>query len=107
MHKRENVKWAPFNSVINGDEVLKEIKEKKEKRNKPILSEDQLEELERLVMESLADQCEIEIIFYKNNRFYKTSGIITAVDKIQKKLTINNNTSYYFSNILKIIRKST
>lgn len=106
MHDRNNIKWAPFNSVINGSEVLKEIQEEKSRKEKPVLSEDQLEELERTIWEVFNNQSVVEVIFFKKNHFNKTTGIITNVDTVQKKITINNKNSYYFSNIIKIIIKN-
>ncbi len=107
MHDRNNIKWAPFNSVINGQDVIKEINEEKSRINKPILSEDQLEELENIILEVLSNQSTIELIFYRNNHFYKVTGKITSVNTAQKKITINNQKSYYFANIIKIIIKNT
>lgn len=106
MHDRDNIKWAPFNSVINGSEVIKEIQNEKSRKEKPVLSEDQLAELERTLLEAFHNQSVVEVIFYKNNRFNKITGIITKVDTTQKKITINNKNSYYFSNIIKIIVKN-
>lgn len=107
MHDRNNIKWAPFNSVINGSDVLKEINEEKSRVTKPVLSEDQLEEIENKIFEAMANESTIELIFYKNNHFYKTTGKITNVSPAQKKITINHKNSYYFSNIIKIIIKNT
>lgn len=107
MHERDNIKWAPFNSVINGNDVIKELKEEKSRINKPTLSEDQIKELETIIIEAATDKSLVEIIFYKNNHLYKVTGIITNIDTIKKKITINNQNSYYFTNIIKIIRKNT
>lgn len=107
MHDRSNIKWAPFNSVINGNEVIKEIQEEKSRKEKPTLSEDQIEEIETTILEVFNNQSVVDVIFYKNNHFYKITGIITNVDTVQKKITINNKNSYYFSNIIKIIIKNT
>lgn len=106
MHDRNSIKWAPFNSVINGNEVIKEINQEKSRKEKPILSEDQLEELESSILEAFDNQSTVEVIFYKNNHFYKITGIITNVNKAQKKITINGKNSYYFANIIKIIIKN-
>lgn len=106
MHDRNKIKWAPFNSVINGSEVIKEIQEEKSRKEKPVLSEEQLEELENIIFEAFNSQSVIEVIFYKNNHFNKITGIITNIDTAKKKITINNKNSYYFSNIIKIIIKN-
>ncbi len=107
MPNRDSIKWAPFNSVINGDDVIKELKEEQNRINKPTLSEDQIRELETLILEVTTDKSLVEIIFYRHNHLYKVTGIITNIDPIQKKITINNQNSYYFKNIIKIIRKNT
>ncbi len=106
MHDRGKIKGTPINSVIDGNEVIKEIYEEKSRRDKPVLSEDQLEELESTILEVFNNQSVVEVIFYKNNHFNKIKGIITKVDTAQKKITINNKNSYYFANIIKIIVKN-
>ena len=106
MHDRGMIKWAPFASVINGNEVLREIEEEKTRIEKPILSEEQIENLEFDLIESYNNSNVVEVTFYKQYHIYKIKGIITKLDTATKKVIINNNKILLFSNIIGIIKKN-
>ena len=44
---RSKAKWAPFNAVVPGDEMIKDVLKKKNVVKMPILSDDQIAEIER------------------------------------------------------------
>lgn len=103
MHNRDNIRWAPFNSVINGNDVIKEIREEKSHFKKPILSEEQIADLEERIIISYNEQSEIDIIHYRQGKAYKLHGKVTKLDSNTKKITINYKNDIFFGNILKII----
>jgi hypothetical protein len=103
MNNRENIKWAPFNSVINGNQVLNELANNKNKITKPILSEEQIEVLEHKIIDSYTESSEITISYFKNNYINEVNGIITKLDPINKKIVINNKIILYFNNIINIL----
>ena len=107
MHDRGMIKWAPFASVINGNEVIREIEEEQTRIEKPILSEEQIENLEETLIEAYNNSNVVEVLFYKQYHMYKITGIITKLDGATKKITINNNKTLFFSNIIGIIKKNT
>ncbi|MBO5475882.1 MAG: YolD-like family protein [Bacilli bacterium] len=107
MNDRGMVKWAPFNSVINGKEVLEEIKFEKSKVTKPILSEEQIRELEEKIIETYSGNILISIYFYKNGRIDILSGRITKLDPVNKIIIIDNKAKIYFNNIINILEKNT
>ena len=45
MPNRNAIKWAPFNSVINGNYIMNTIVKEKSRIIKPTLSEEQINEL--------------------------------------------------------------
>lgn len=98
----EGKRWAPFNSVINGHSVLDEIHEEQTRFKKPILSEEQIYELEEKLILSYTEKTSIDIIFYRQQHAYKISGIVTKLDQASKKITINGKNILYFGNIIKI-----
>ncbi len=102
---RGMIKWAPFSAVVNGNELLSEIKEEKSRISKPILSEEQINELESIILEAFASHSTIEIIYYKDNHAYKITGIITKIEPITKKITLNNQKNIFFNNIIRITKK--
>lgn len=100
---RDNIRWAPFNSVINGNDVIKELKDEQSRFKKPVLSEEQINELEEQIMDSYFSKTKINIIYYKNEHAYKTQGIVTKINSATKNITINDKNTIYFGNILKIM----
>ena len=69
------IKWAPFNSVINGDKVLMSESSKKDIIMKPTLSEDQIEYfLDKLGLKEYSDifkELEDSFIESTQNSWYK------------------------------------
>lgn len=107
MHKREDVKWAPFNAVMNGENIVQEILNEKSKINKPSLSEEQVEELEKMILEAFYDKNEVVITYYLDGYLKIATGKIEKLDKITKKVTLNNHLELYFANIIQIHEKNT
>lgn len=98
-----NFKWMPFNSVINGNIIKKEINNEHKKINKPTLSEDQIEFLNDIIFESYTNHIKINIFIFKNNNIIKLNGYINNINKNMKYITLNN-THIYFNQILKITK---
>lgn len=107
MNDRGVIKWAPFNSVINGNEVLEEIKFEKSKITKPILSEEQVANLEEKIIIAYSGKVLISLYFYKNGYINIINGRITKLDSVNKIIIINNKTKIYFDNIIDILEKNT
>lgn len=100
MQDRNTIKWAPFNSVINGNNVINELAQEQNKISHPVLTEDKIESIEEYIIESFNSSTEINIKYYKNYQLYKVSGYITKIDPINKKIILNNDISLYFNNII-------
>ena len=102
MMERGMVKWAPFNSVINGNDVKKVLNDKKNKISKPNLSEEQIEEIENSIINAYSNKTSTTIIYYYSNKFIQINGIITKLDPINKRIFINGK-YLYFNNIVKFL----
>ena len=100
MQDRNAVKWAPFNSVINSQSVLKELSHEQNKISKPILTEDKIAKIEEYILESFASSIEIYIEYFKNYHIYRIQGYITKLDPLNKKIILNSEIPLYFSNII-------
>lgn len=103
MHDRKMIKWLPFNSVINSKILIKDIEYGKGKTAKPILSEEQIEKLESLIFEAFINHIEITITIYKGGYYDNLKGIITKIDKVNKKIMLNSKQNIYFCEIIKIL----
>ncbi len=102
MKKREEIRWAPFESVFSTKEIIKEIIEKKEKQPKPILSEDEFLDLEKKILEAIHTQEKVKITYYYNGRIYHKIGIISTILKNSFQILFQDKTSLYFEQILEI-----
>lgn len=107
MNDRGIVKWAPFNSVINGNQLLDEINYERNRISKPILSEEQIADLEENIIIAYSERSIINLYFYKNGCINIINGQITKLDPANKIITINNKTRIYFNNIIDILEKNT
>lgn len=107
MNDRGIVKWAPFNSVINGNQLLDEINYERNRISKPILSEEQIADLEENIITAYSERSIINLYFYKNGCINIINGQITKLDSANKIITINNKTRIYFNNIIDILEKNT
>ena len=101
MQNRGYIKWAPFNSLFNDQTLIKEINDKKEKIEKPILSDDQIEYLNEQIFEVYTNHIKINLFIYKNEKIIKLSGYINNININKKHITFNT-TNIYFNQIIKI-----
>lgn len=100
MNNRGEIKWAPFESLFQSEDVIKELERKKKKHDKPILSEDELAEIEKNVLFSYHTHSRIKVLYYYQGFNYQKQGIITAIDS--NKVFFQDHSSLYFEQILKV-----
>lgn len=98
-------KWMPFNSLFNGNEEKKKLGDNF-KKNKPILSDEQLEGIENKIIEAFTEQIPVTIIHFKKYDYMETNGFITKINSVKKNITIDNNETIYFINIIDILIKN-
>lgn len=102
MGKREMVKWQPFNAVAPGSFMINEVLQEKNKIKMPILSDDQKQLLQDKALDSFQNQDDVTIIYFKNGKLFKVTGIISNMLSQERKLVINGKVVIYFSQIVKI-----
>ena len=99
MNDRGMIKWQPFESLISSKEVVNSILKMKNEVNKPILSIDQLEKLNELILKSYYNQAKIVICYFKSNQIYKITGTIIEINPNMKIITLNNQIKLHISQI--------
>ena len=99
---RCKAKWAPYNAVAPGTEMVKEVLKKKNVVKMPILSDDQIKEIEDKIIYSLNNQAEITIKYFRQGRFYKRYGIVVNIDILKRKIALNDEYNLFFSQIIEI-----
>ncbi|XMB86469.1 YolD-like family protein [Mycoplasmatota bacterium WC44] len=90
MSDRGMMKWNSFNALIaHGSNIEKMMLERK-KIPKPILSYDQLEELNELISLALLDEREVEIVYYHLGYILIHEGLIKNVDLYKRELVFSD-----------------
>ncbi len=102
MLDRGMIKWQPFDSLISSKEVINSILVEKNKINKPILSMDQMEDLNQKIYESYYNQSLVIIKYFQDNNINQIKGKITAINQTTKIILINQSLKLHISQILQI-----
>lgn len=94
------IKWAPFDALVGYQGLLSELRYKLGKRDKPLLSDDQYEELNRKLNFVYHHQIEI-IVEYYHDGYTKTSyGKIKHLDFVHKQIILSTYEKISSSSIL-------
>ena len=102
MIDRGIIKWHPFDSCYSSEKILKDINNKKNRKILPILSEDQLHNLEEKIIDAYHLNDFINIEYFYNGRIININGKISSINLQDKKIYINNNI-IYFKQIINIL----
>lgn len=102
MHDRGEIKWAPFNSVINGKYLMKNIEKEKSKIPKPLLSDEQIENIENIIKEAYINKVLIEFTIYKGGFIKQIKGLINNIEPSNKKILLENHKYIYFCEIINV-----
>lgn len=98
---RGMIKWQPFDSVISGKSIINSINQEKNKVNKPILSEEEIINLENKIIEAFYCKNKITIKYYTNGYIKTIEGKIKKIDHVSKIIYLNSIT-LLFNQILAI-----
>jgi hypothetical protein len=100
--ERGIIKWRPFDSVTNTKALLSAETERINIKKMPLLSDEQIEELEKQVLFAFYTHKIISIKYYKNNNIYDKNGTIKKIDGINHTITLVDNTTLFFNQIINI-----
>lgn len=87
------IKWAPFDALVGFNDLIKEMLNNKNKIEKPILNEDRLEKMDRIIKYAINKNLELEITYYE-------TGFIKIIYDYIKKIDIYNRNVLLQSNFL-------
>lgn len=82
------IKWLPFDALTGFKEAIKELKEKRNKINQPVLSTDQLETLDQNLKKAYYENSDITLYYYERGNIYYLTGKIIKIDYIYKKIKV-------------------
>lgn len=84
------IKWLPFDALTGYKNAIQKLKEKREKKDEPILSEDQIETLNNTLNNAVANKKNVRVYYFKQGLIYYLVGQIKKVDYLYKKIKIDD-----------------
>ena len=103
MSERGMKKWAPYKSLATQYDKLHEMREKKDKVEKPLISSDRAEEINNVLVNY--DHELVIITFFENGKIIEVEDYIDVIDTFEKKLILKNRKVILFKNVLNIVKK--
>lgn len=101
LRDRGMVKWAPYKSLPEQEDYLEKMEEEKNKVDKPLLSDDELIELDtKLSTYNRGDPISIE--YYDYGFIKKVDDYLDYIDTINKRIVLKNRMSISVSNVLSL-----
>jgi hypothetical protein len=85
------VKWQPFASLPEQANYINKLMYEMNRIERPILSDDQLNELNITLYESYENKEIISLEYFYDGYIYLVEGIIVKIDSVKKTLIIENN----------------
>ncbi|MCK4552073.1 MAG: YolD-like family protein [Tenericutes bacterium] len=96
------VKWSAFDALNGFNSMLKEMKYRLGKINKPILSSDDFEKFNLVLKEALFEEAEIAIKYYENGYSKTTFGKVDKLDFNEKKIILTTKERINAFDVLQI-----
>ena len=96
-----NNKWAPFASLFTNDEILKEIEDEKV-ISKPILSEEELEMIEKNIKQSFHTKEMVKITYYYKGKIKEKNCKIKSIKECEYKIILDDYSFLYFEQVINV-----
>jgi hypothetical protein len=96
------IKWAPFDALVGHHSMIEELKHRLGKQEKPILSDDQYDNLNRELIQASSKHLEIEITYYSNGYLKNTFGHIKKIDWISKTILLSTYEKIHAKDIIEL-----
>ena len=102
MNDRGMMKWQPFDSLGNSARMKKEIARSKNKKEMPLLSEDQLSKINTKIQEAYFNFSDIKITYFFNNNIITKKVKIKKIDYNLKQLILSDNTKLFYKQVINV-----
>ncbi len=102
MKDRKMTKWLPFDSVTSSKNAVNKLEYERNKIEKPILSEDELNEIEENIIRAYQLKQTITIHYYENGYIKKITNKIHKIDTIKKRIIFCDHSFIYFNQVLDV-----
>ena len=95
-------KWAPYKSLPEQEKYLRKLKEDQEKVSRPVMSSDEAEEINEILVNYTGE--EILITYWRNEKINTISSIFKKIDVDNKKIVLPDRKTIYFHELIKLER---
>ncbi|MCK5762450.1 MAG: YolD-like family protein [Candidatus Izimaplasma sp.] len=89
-HDRKMMKWMPFNALLEQSDYLKELLYGKTRKEMPILSPDQEQDLNYQLETAYLFNSQIIVSYFQDGDILEITGVITRTDLFNKIIFIGN-----------------
>lgn len=89
MSDRGMKKWVAYKSLVEQDQFLATHRNNRTKRERPIILEDKIEEINETLSYSLNRQ--VELSYFQDGYIYKISGEVKKIDLTCRLIYINSD----------------
>lgn len=96
------IKWGAFDALNGYSSMLEELRYRLGKKEKPLLSEDALEELNRSLHQAWVEHQEVDITYYADGYFRHTFGTIQRMDYQNRTIILSTKESLKAEAIMEI-----
>ena len=102
MSERGMKKWAPYKSLPEQEKYLKKLKEGQEKVERPVMSSDEMEEINEILVNYAGE--EVLISYWRNEKINSVSTTIKKIDVDNKKIVLPDRKTINFHELIKLER---
>ncbi|MDD3957927.1 MAG: YolD-like family protein [Candidatus Izemoplasmatales bacterium] len=96
------IKWSPFDALVGYHSLLEEMRYRLGKKEKPMLSDDDYQELNWKLEQALRESREIEIRYYVDGYIRFTFGSVKKVDYQKKCIVLSTSEALKAEDIIEI-----
>lgn len=96
------IKWSAFDALTGYHSMLEEMKYRLEKKERPLLSDDALEELNRTLQEAIENKLEVEVRYFHDGYTRFTFGRVKKIDYALKQIILSTLERFQAEDIVEI-----
>ena len=102
MSDRGMKKWAPYKSLIEQDPALLQMEKNRERKPKPIISEEVAEDINEILTNYHGENLLFKI--YKNGEIIELESTIIKIDPYERKLILQEHKIIYLKDLVGLSR---
>ena len=102
MSERGIKKWAPYKSLLEQEKYLKKLHEDNQKVERPLISEDEAQEINEILVNYQGE--ELEITYWRSERINTIISVIKKIDPNNKKIVLPERRAIYFNELVSLTK---